>query len=226
MDPKFQSSFIPRGAAITSTSVSSSSPLRRPQERGLFSLIAGGIFTLSILFALGVFGYKMFLSYRIESMGRQLEEARAALEPETVTELIRLSDRIASTEKLIKNHRIISPVFDFLEASTPSSVRYTEFNFNVTPRGLELNLNGEAQGYAALASAATVFDRSDSNFRNAAFSDLRLDTKGNVVFTLKLEVDPALLSYERFLSSSNSPQPVQNVTPASTSTPADNLPPI
>ena len=132
-------------------------------------------------------------------MGVELESTRAALQPEAVTELIRLNSRIVSTQSLIENHRIITPVFDFLEAATPQNVRYTEFNFNMTPAGLDLRLRGVAQSYAALAAAAEVYDRANSNFRNPSFSNLQLDDEGNVVFSLQMEVEPALLSYTRMV---------------------------
>lgn len=196
MPPKFQSTFIPTGPAAASTS-SYSAPVARRKQKDLFSFITGMLFTLSILLALGVFGYKYFLNYRITEMGTELENARATLQPEAVAELIRLNSRLVSTKSLIENHRIITPVFDFLEAATPQSVRYTDFNFNMTPRGLDLRLRGEAQSYAALAAAAEVFNRASSNFRNPTFSDLQLDQRGNVIFSLQLEVEPELLSYER-----------------------------
>lgn len=218
MEPKFQSSFIPRGPAASGAAASvatSMGGLRRPVQRDLFSLIAKGLFTLSILLALGVFGYRLFLNYRIENMGRELEAARVALEPETVTELIKLNSRITSTMGLLENHRIVSPVFNFLENATPQTVRYTDFNFNMTSKGLWLTLKGEATNYAALASAADIFNRSSSNFKSVSFSDLQLDTKGNVIFLLRAEVEPTLLSYARFVSANVvSPAPVSTSTPA------------
>jgi hypothetical protein len=173
--------------------------MARRSQRDLFSFIAGTLFTLSVLFSGGVFGYKYFLNYRIEQMGAELESARAALQPEAVTELVRLNSRLVSTKSLLENHRIITPVFDFLEAATPQNVRYTDFNFQMTPKGLDLSLRGEAQGYAALAAAAEVYSRANSNFRNPTFSNLQLDQEGNVVFSLFMEVEPALLSYERMV---------------------------
>lgn len=173
---------------------------------------------LSVIFSVGIFGYKYFLSYQIEQMGTELESARAALEPETVTELIRLNSRIVSTRSLIQNHRIITPVFDFLEAATPQNVRYTDFNFNMTPKGLDLQLRGEAQSYAALAAAAEVYSRSTSNFRNPTFSNLQLDDQGNVVFSLQMEVEPALLSYERMVEGTAPAEAVIPVTSTGTTT--------
>lgn len=220
MEPKFQSSFIPR------SSVSSSAPntplARPPRERDFFSFVAFAIFTLSIILAVGVFGYKFFLNYRIGAMGEELEEARSALAPETVTELIRLNARLASTGGLVRNHRIISPVFDFLELSTPESIRYTDFSYSSSNKGLELTLRGEARGYASLAAAAEVVNQSNY-FQNASFSELRLDERGNVVFSMKATLEPALLSYERFVETAGV-LPQTPVSPVATTTSATTTP--
>jgi hypothetical protein len=217
MPPKFQSTFIPTGPAVSSAP-SYSQPRARRGNRDLFSFLSGTFFTLSVLFSLGAFGYKYFLSYRIEQMGAELESARAALQPEAVTELIRLNSRIVSTKALIENHRIITPVFEFIEAATPLNVRYTSFNFNLTPSGLDLDLRGEAQSYAALAAAAEIYSRANSNFRNPTFSNLELDASGNVLFSLQMEVEPALLSYARMVEGTS---PIEAIVPAtSTTTPA------
>lgn len=218
MEPKFQSSFIPRGPAASNLS-SGGAPIVRRTQRDIFSLLATTIFTISLLFGIGVFGYKFFLNYRIKAMGAELEAARAALDPDTVNELIRLNARLVSTKELLESHRIISPVFDFLEASTPANVRYTDFNFNMTSRGLELTLRGEARGYSTLAAASDLFNRSPY-FSNPVFGDLSLDERGSVIFALTTDVEPSLLSYERFVNSASNSTQSSPVIPVSTSTPS------
>lgn len=169
----------------------------RRMQTDVFSFAASALFTLSLVLAGGVFVYQLFLNYSIAQMKGELESARATLEPETVNALIRLNSRLVSTEALIKSHQIITPVFDFLELSTPRTVRYTDFNFNTTDKGPELVIQGQAVSYAALAVAAGTFDKADTYFADTVFSDLRLDERGNVIFTLRTLVKPAALSYER-----------------------------
>lgn len=163
-------------------------------------MFSGAIFTLSVLFAIGIFAYKYYLNYRITQMGEQIEAARASLDPETVTELIRLSSRLESTKTLIDKHRIISPVFDLLEKGTPATVAYNDFNFTMGLNAFEMTLHGMAKSYADLASAAEYYNKSGSYFKNVSFSDLQLDTTGNVTFMVKMEIDPNLLSYNRFIT--------------------------
>ncbi len=217
MEPKFQSSFIPKGTSGAPTPSGVMPSTRRvSSQRDIVSLLAVGIFVLSLLLALGVFGYTYFLNYRITQMGAQLEAARAALQPETVKELVDLNSRLVSTEALLRRHRIISPVFKFLESSTPKSVRYTDFSFDVTNSGLQLTMRGAATNYASLAVAAESVNKNPF-LKDSVFSDLSLDEKGRVLFSFRSVVDPQLLSYTRYVeSATGSSQPTKPATTATT----------
>src|SRR3989344_8952213 len=128
MEPKFQSSFIPKGPISSATP---DTPMgRKTREKSLFAFLALIIFNISIVLALGVFGYKFYLKYNIDKMGADLEKARATLQPETIDELTRLNDRLALAKDLIANHRALTPLFEFLEISTPVSVRFSDFRYS------------------------------------------------------------------------------------------------
>ncbi len=220
MEPKFQSSFIPKGPVASSVA----SPLAyRSKEKSLLAFIAVIIFTGSVLVAALVFGYKFYLNYSIAKMANDLELARVALEPEAVSEIIRLNDRILMTEELIGSHLVLSPLFKFLEASTLRSVRFSSFNYALSERGLELTMRGEARGYAVLALQADQFNKTE-NFENPIFFDFSLDEKGNVIFFFRATVNPGLLSYRREAEKLGVPivpavAPVVATTSSATSTP-------
>ncbi len=131
-------------------------------------------------------------------MGAELESARTALSPETIDELVRLNDRIVSVEDLVSKHRVVSPVFDYLSSVTPKTVRYIEFSFAVTDKTLDLNVRGEARSYSALATLSQTLHQTD-NFQKPVFTNLSLDEKGNVLFTLSVVVNPDLISYNKNL---------------------------
>ena len=191
MEPKFQSSFIPRGPITSATAA----PIpRTPAKKGLLSFLAVIIFSVSVLAAVGTFGYKFYLNYRIDQMGADLETARAALQPEIIRELTRADNRLISAKNLISNHHILSPLFGFLEVSTPKSVRFNDFNYIMTAQGSELHMKGEARGYSVLAQLADIFQRS-SHFINPTFSDLRLNENGNVRFSFSATIEPDMISY-------------------------------
>src|SRR3989344_2155600 len=104
MEPKFQSSFIPKGPVVSNVGIPSA---KVGKERSLLAFVSIVIFTLSVLAAVLVFGYRLYLNYSIAGMVSDLENARASLEPETVTELTRLNDRLLSTEELINSHIVL-----------------------------------------------------------------------------------------------------------------------
>jgi hypothetical protein len=212
MEPKFQSSFIPK----SSTASSGGGGLGRgPSVKSLFSYLGVLVFSFSVLLAIGMFGYKFYLKYRIEQMGAELEAARAALEPETINELTRLSNRIISTRDLISTHVVVTPLFALLEASTALPVRFTDFRYAQTDGVPQLSMKGEARGYAALAFQADVFSQSEY-FKDVAFSDLSLSDRGDVSFSLEVTVDPSLISYSRAIERLNLPQAAPATTTATT----------
>src|SRR3989344_7538509 len=104
MEPKFQSSFIPKGP-IAATSVSARVG-RTALSKDFLSFVAVYLFIFSVVLAGGVFLYKLYLNYDIAKMAKDLENARADLSPEIINELTRLEGRIVSTEELIKKHRV------------------------------------------------------------------------------------------------------------------------
>lgn len=219
MEPKFQSSFIPKDSK--SFAVSSTIGRKIGDGNSLFGLAATALFIVSIVFVVGMFGYKFYLRYRIAQMGSNLESARAALEPESIRELTRLNDRIVSAQTLIAQHEIITPLFKFLQISTPKNVRFSDFNYLMTEQGLELTMKGEARGYAALALQSDIFTKS-GYFKDSIFSNLNLNEKGDVRFSFKAIIDPELLAYSKEVESLNiAPSAPSNFasTSSSTSTP-------
>lgn len=193
MEPKFQSSFIPKGPVSTAGMTPTGKPTRRG---GLYGYIAMIIFTISIIAAVGVFGYRFYVKGTINKMSLEITERKDTLIPSTAREFIRINNRIKATQDLINAHVVVSPLFDYLEDSTVRSVRFTEFTYNTTPSGVILVMKGEATGYAALALQSDIFNMG-SSFREANFSDLSLDNRGNVTFSLETKVDPNLISYQK-----------------------------
>ncbi|MBI1974674.1 MAG: PilN domain-containing protein [Candidatus Zambryskibacteria bacterium] len=202
MPPKFQSSFIPKGPIASS---SQTAVVRRVGQRNFVSSLAYLIFVVSLILAIGVFGYKTYLEYRIKQMSADLVSAKAQLDPQSIEELTNLNNRIVATKTLIKDHRIITPLLEFLEAETPKTVRFTEFQYSVGEHGLEFTLNGLAKGYNAVALLAQSFNQS-RYFSAPAFSNLALNDKGEVLFSFKTTVNPELLSYSAVSAASSTPQ--------------------
>ena len=115
MDPKFQTSFIPKGPATNAGAVNFAD---RHKGQGLFGFIATLVFGISVVAALGVFGYNLYLTSQIAQMGTDLAAAKASLDPDTINQISRLNSRIVSTQTLLAQHTVLSPFFDFELSST------------------------------------------------------------------------------------------------------------
>src|SRR5437016_126029 len=128
MDPKLQSTFIPKGAQPHSigTGIYNRKESVGPSILGVLSLI---IFILAILAAGGVFGYKEYLVSQIGNMGNDLMAAKAKINPDLIKQLTDLNTRIISTKQILEDHSIISPLFGLLETSTVKNAAFTEFHY-------------------------------------------------------------------------------------------------
>jgi hypothetical protein len=175
------------------------------------------IFTFAILLSLGVFGYEFYLKANISKMTGNLATARASLEPETIKQISDLDSRIISTRDLLESHIVLSPLFDYLENSTLKGVRFTQFQYQTTEKGLELSMRGQARGYSAVALQSDIFNKGQY-FDEPIFADLDLDERGNVTFSFRALVDPSIVSYQKEITASSIDEPVSAiVTPTGTS---------
>ncbi len=214
MDPKLQSTFIPKGAAPHSIGTGIYVNRKEsvgPSIIGLLSLI---IFVVAVLAAGGVFGYKEYLVHDIGSMGDQLTAAKANINPDQIKQITDLNTRIISTKKILLGHTVISPLFSLLETSTVKEVAFTEFHYTNPGSGMiGVTLAGLAKGYDVVALQSNVFS-GNSAIKNPVFSDLKLNDKGQVAFTFNASIDPNLVSFQKII------QGQAPVGGASTSTPA------
>ncbi|MHB1330799.1 MAG: hypothetical protein ACYCY6_02420 [Minisyncoccota bacterium] len=193
MEPKFQSSFIPKGPLATA---GTATKVSRQSDRSILGTLAVFVFVLSILLAGGVFAYEIYLGTDIDKMGADLKAARDSLEPEIINRISDLDERIVSTKNILESHTIISPLFTYLEEWTVSNVRFTRFAYTTTAEGLIIEMSGEARGYSSVAQQAQIFGAEDSPMKSPIFADLNLDEEGKVTFSFEASVDPALVSFK------------------------------
>jgi len=190
MEPKFQTSFIPKKSLYDSTST-------RPKasRMSLLTLLAVIVFLLSLALAGGAFVYGKFTSINIDRKAKELEEAKAAFNPELINELSRLSKKMSVAEDLLNSHISASEIFEALSAATLKSVKFEDFTYNYTPEKITLSMRGESGGFSSIALQSDLFGKSKV-IKKPVFSNLNLDEKGNVEFLFTAEVDPAMILYK------------------------------
>lgn len=196
MDSKFQQSFIPKESLGNGTNFGPGPGL------GVFALIAIVIFLISA----GAFGvtylYKQSVANEISKLETDLARMQEIFQPATIAEFKKLSNRLSIAEKLINNHSALSQVFGVLETATLKSVYFKSFGFINNDKGFSLSLGGVAKNFSSVALQSDVFSQKQV-FKSLSFSNLNLDSKGNVVFDVAASVDPAFLSYKNNVAQPN-----------------------
>ncbi len=167
-------------------------PSKKPAS--IFLLISAIIFVITLVATGSVYFYRSLLVKRIDNMSVSLEKAKAAFEPALILELKRLNSRIDASSSITAKHMAPSEVFALLEELTLKSVRFKKFGYSTASEKITVNMSGEAKNYSSIALQSSVLGKSPY-VKNPIFSNLNLDSKGNVNFDLTADVDPSLVSY-------------------------------
>jgi hypothetical protein len=204
METKFQTSFIPKTnlAPVASTT---------KRSMGFFSFISTIIFFISVVVAGGAFGWHKYLDTSKAKIKDSLERNIKSFEPQTIDEYYRLNNRIDAAKQLLSKHVAVSYVFDFLSEQTIQSVKFNDFKYDVDSLGIAtLTMNGEAKSYNAVAYQSEVFGR-ERALKTPLFSNLDLDTVGNVTFNFTTKIDPGFITYTRKANKINSNEMGDNI---------------
>ncbi len=197
MEPKFQTSFIPK-KPISSPDGTGISVVRRTN---LFSIVAAVFFVMTILVSLAMFLYKNILTEQIKQADISVAEARKAYEPEIIQELIDVSTKIKSSEKLLEQHIVVSEVLRLFEELTLRRMRFDDFAYVNNGITLpELKMRGEVQSYNALAQQQEIFF-DNTYLKEPRFSGMTLRENGFVSVNFETKLDPSLVSYKQAISS-------------------------
>lgn len=194
MQADFQpSSFIPK-KTIQNPTLSAGGAVSKGRINA-FMLVAGIVFTMTLLGSMGVFLYERYLVSNLASQKESLERARDAFEPRLIEELAKVDTRLDVAGSLLDGHVTISPFFELLGRLTLKTVRFEEFEFTRGVDGLvEVRMKGVAESYRSIALQSELFG-DDENIQSPVFSDFKLDELGNVQFSVILSVSNDFLRY-------------------------------
>ncbi len=195
MDPQVRTSFIPKKPITTAPSV-------RRGGLGLFFFLAFVLFLGSILLAGGAFAYQQYLNESIKSKSDSLARARAAFEPATIQDLMRLDDRLKYAKEILDSHTAPSSIFGLLSASTLVSVSFNNFQYFEGPDGKpSLILSGQTRTFSEIALQSDELGK-QRPLRNILFSGFTVNrVDGGVAFDVAADVDPNFVVYRSALQS-------------------------
>ena len=126
MDPKFQTSFIPKKPVVSIPGADI--PVTR--RINIFSVAAGIIFVITLLVSSGLFVYKDILTKQITEIVNNINTTRATFQPEKIQELIDIHSRIVASKTLLDKHVVVSQLLLLLQTLTVKRMRFTDFTFS------------------------------------------------------------------------------------------------
>lgn len=199
MEPKFQTSFIPKAPIISGSSSFSGAPKVSINILGTFVVL---FFILSVLMGAGVFGFTYYLKSQIESSNIALSKAKEAFTSSENEKILLVSNQLKSINTLLAQHKVVSPLFAVLEKETLPTVRLTSFMFtrDSISGNISVQIKVQAQSYASLAQQSKLFLASQA-FTSIDFSGVTLTDTGIVETTIKAVINPDITLYSNKIKS-------------------------
>src|SRR3989338_252376 len=195
MEPAIKSSFIPHDTAQPSG--------KRAAQSGSFLdllvLIAIVLFVASMALGVGVFLYEQYLEASSTNKLAAIDRAKAAFDPELITDLTRLDDRMHNADLLLGRHIAPSVLFRLLEQLTLTTVSFRSLGFeSADPQNVSIKMDGIARSVNSVALQADLFG-DNGIVMNPIFSNIDRQQDG-VRFNLTALVNPAALRYVQLVA--------------------------
>lgn len=193
MDPKFQSSFIPKASVVGDN---------KPKEKlGLWGVVSALVFTASILFLGGVYAYKKMTLSAVSSIQADITKEQQTMDTTAINNIISFDSKIKSIRNLINNHVAVSQYFKLLENNTISDVQFLSARYNMVGGDISIDMKGKASGYATIANQEAVLLK-NKDIISPVFDGFGLDTEGGVNFNLKFKIKDSSVKFSNLVQSS------------------------
>ncbi|MCK9352004.1 MAG: hypothetical protein WCT49_03870 [Candidatus Paceibacterota bacterium] len=191
MDTRLRTSFVPKKTLVSRSTAQGGGSVINP-----FLSLGIIIFFMSAALTGGAYLYKALIQKQIASNKADLVKARESFEEKTIIEWKRRDNRLKVAAELLNLHKVISPIFTTLEATTLRTTRFMNFNFTSADDGsLFIKMKGEGLSYTSVALLSDSFN-AQKKIKDPVFSDLSLSDKGGVNFLFTGSLDPSLVSYK------------------------------
>lgn len=191
---QFTTTFIPK-KPLAETAPSAARPVSRPV--GLLSSLTTVVFFLTLLIAGGVYFWKGYEEKNLAVLADSIKKVEKTFEPELIEKLQSLDRQLRNGSVLIKNHTVVSPLFDFLETSTLKQIKFTKFDVVFDEiKGTQIKMSGEADGYRSIAQQSDIFG-ANTYLKDTIFSNFFLTPKGKIAFDVSYGVKPDFVDFEK-----------------------------
>jgi hypothetical protein len=165
------------------------------EGKSLIEMILFAALGISVVIALGLFGYSYYLSSQVESKKATLQSYESDLGTLPLEDIRKLSNRMKVINQLVKEHPSANVAFKIIEDSIENSITYTKFtlNFNSAGKNYLLSLGGSSPDYKGIAQQIDTLNRKPyANYmQNVKVDQLSPNEKGNVSFSLQSAITVA-----------------------------------
>lgn len=208
MEPKFQTSFIPKKPTIPVMG-GLSSQVRVHRTFSIFMFLAVIIFVISLAGVGGAYFWKTYLLKVQVAYKTELANKEKQFDPALVGQLKQANFQIETAKKLLGNHIALSQIFGVIQELTVSYVRFVSLDFSgptsdSTSKDMSVKMEGYGIDLPAVAFQSDVLGKLEDYglanvVSNAMVSDPSLDATGAVSFSLSATVNPSMMSYKESL---------------------------
>ena len=146
MEPQFQTSFIPKKPIDPGIRM-----VNAKEPTSIFPIIAWVIVIATIIACGALFAYEQLLKSQINQAETNIISAKEAFQPDTIQQLVNVSNQISFTENLLKSHVLTNRILDILQSLTVKKIYFIDFSYSNTLGSPSILMNGETQSYNALA---------------------------------------------------------------------------
>lgn len=212
MEPKFQTSFIPKKqitsvGGLTGNSMGSG-PVQQKAKANLASAymaMAVIIFIISVGAVGGAYFWKSYLKSANEQYKIDLAKMEEKFDINLIKKLKAKNIQIDSAKRLISNHVALSQAFDIVQRMTVADVRFSTMDFKGDSESggkYVLNIKGQGKNLATVAFQSDVLaDLAkyglDGVIKNPIISSPTLELSGAVSFGLTADLDKGSVSYTK-----------------------------
>jgi hypothetical protein len=191
MQPNFQTSFIPKKPVSGETEKTSV-----VRDTDIFTLAATITFIVTALLYGGLFLYRNIIDKQIVEAGKQLEDAKSAILPDKIKELLDANARITTASNLLEKHVVNSKMFVLLNELAVKKLKFNDLVFSSKTGVPTVRINGEVQTYNALAKQHEIFVNNEY-IKNPTFTNIGLGEGGSIKFQFTATLDSSLTSYKK-----------------------------
>ncbi len=192
MEPKFQTSFIPKKPIVPGQSTG----FAVVRQTNIFTIIATIIFLVTILSAGALYFYKSLLQSQIADGDKKVDQARAAFQPDKIKELFDFNARMVAAKTLLDNHVVVSKFLHLMESDTLKNMKIDNLSYKSAAGLSTISMKAQARSYNALVQQQNIFTQSDF-VKNAQFSNFSPIDDGNVTVSFMANLLPEVVSYKK-----------------------------